>query len=100
MLFIVAQLQNVSLSSESYTINVITSLDSPQKLSHPISNEGYEIPVKIINNEYLELCSDNEYLDLSGTSPTIETVDTRDSEPESLPEDINLLYCNMNPEQL
>jgi hypothetical protein len=38
-----------------------------------------------------------EYLDLSGT-PTVNFVDNRDSEPESIPEDINVLYCNMNQE--
>ncbi|XP_025412408.1 proto-oncogene tyrosine-protein kinase ROS isoform X3 [Sipha flava] len=73
---------------------------SQSKLSHPISNEGYEIPVKITNNEYLELCSDTcEYLDLSRT-PTVHMVDGKDSEAESIPEDIHLLYCNMSAEQL
>lgn len=75
-------------------------MDSKQKLSQPINNEGYEVPVTITNNEYLELCSDTcEYLDLSST-PTINMVDTRDLDPESASEDFNLLYCNMNPEQL
>ncbi|XP_022182108.1 proto-oncogene tyrosine-protein kinase ROS-like isoform X3 [Myzus persicae] len=90
------QLHNVSLLSEKYTIDLITCIDSQQKLS-PISNyDGYEIPIKIINNEYLELCNDKcEYLDLSST-PTVNMVDNRDSEPESISEDN--LYCNMNPE--
>lgn len=93
-------MQNVSLPSDIYTINLISCLDSQQKLSQLISNEGYEIPVKITNNEYLELCNDTcEYLDLS-RSPTGHIIDSRDSELESIPEDINLLYCNMNPEQL
>lgn len=75
-------------------------MDSKQKLSQPINNEGYEVPVTITNNEYLELCSDTcEYLDLSST-PTINMIDTRDLDPESASEDFNLLYCNMNPEQL
>jgi len=80
----------------------MTHLDSEQKLSHhPINNEGYEIPVKIINNEYLELCSDMcEYLDLTGTSTVVHMVDAKDSEPESISDDIHLLYCNMNPEQV
>jgi len=48
-----------------------------------------------MNNEYLELFNDKcEYLDLS--TPTVNMVDNRDSEPESIPEDN--LYCNMNPE--
>lgn len=95
-----AELHNVSLTSESYSVDLITCIDSQQKLSLPISNEGYEIPVKITNNEYLELCSDAcEYLDLSRI-PTVHMVDGRDSEAESIPEDIHLLYCNMNAEQL
>jgi len=78
----------------------MTCIDSQQKLSKPISNEGYEIPIKITNNEYLELCSDTcEYLDLSKI-PTIHIVDSKDLESESIPEDIHLLYCNMSPEQL
>jgi len=57
--------------------------------------DGYEIPIEIIKNEYLELCNEKcEYLDLS--TPTINIVDNRDSELESIPEDN--LYCNMNPE--
>jgi len=88
------QLHNVSLPSEK--IDLIMCTDSQQEFSsQPISNEGYEIPIKIINNEYLELSC--EYLDLSGT-PTVNFVDNRDSEPESIPEDINVLYCNMNQE--
>lgn len=94
-------MHNISTPSEVYTIELITHLDSQQKLSlHPISNEGYEIPVTLINNEYLDLCSDMcEYLDLSGTS-TVHMVDVRDSEPESISDDIHLLYCNMSPEQI
>lgn len=96
IIYYLAQLQNVLLPSETYTINLISCLDSQQKLSQPINNGGYEIPVKITNNEYLELCNDTcEYLDLSRTP-----VDSRDSELESIPEDINLLYCNMSPEQI
>lgn len=88
------------LPSETYTIDIIKRLDSQQKLPLPISNEGYEIPVKITNNEYLELCGDScEYLDLSRTK-IIHNVDTKDSDPESIPEETNLLYCNMSPEQL
>lgn len=76
----------------------MTCLDSQQKLSQPINNEGYEVPVTIANNEYLELCSDTcEYLDLSST-PTITIIDTKELDPESIPEDIHLLYCNMKPE--
>lgn len=84
-----------------YTIELITCLDSQQKLSHhPISNEGYEIPLTIVNNEYLELCNDMcEYLDLSGTA-TVHVIDGKDSESESIPDDIHLLYCNMSPEQV
>lgn len=93
-------MQNVSLSSETYSVDLITCMDSQQKLAQSISNEGYEIPVKITNNEYLELCSDLcEYLDLS-KSPTIQMVDTKDLELEPIPEDIHLLYCNMSSEQL
>lgn len=87
-----------NVSSEGYANDLNTCLDTQQNLSKPISNEGYEIPVTIINNEYLdlELGSDVcEYLDLSRTS-----TDHKDSELESVPEDIHLLYCNMNPEQL
>lgn len=100
--FYLAQLHSVSLPSEGYTNDRITCVDSQTKLSHahPISNEGYEIPIKITKNEYLELCNNTfEYLDLSKT-PTVHIVDTRDSELESIPEDIHLLYCNMSPEQL
>lgn len=100
--YYLAQLHSVSLPSEGYTNDRITCLDSQTKLSHvhPISNEGYEIPVKITKNEYLELCNNTfEYLDLSKT-PTVHITDTRDSELESIPEDIHLLYCNMSPEQL
>jgi hypothetical protein len=98
--YYLAQLHNVSLSSEKYSVDLLTYIDSQSKLSHPISNEGYEIPVKITNNEYLELCSDTcEYLDLSRT-PTVHMVDGKDSEAESIPEDIHLLYCNMSAEQL
>lgn len=82
-----------------YTIDIIKCLDSQQKLSQTISNEGYEIPVTITNNEYLELFSDTcEYLDLSST-PIINMVDTRNLDPELIPEDIHLLYCNMSPDQ-
>jgi len=91
-MYYLAQLHNVSLPSEKYTIDLMTCKDS-----QPIRNEGYEIPITMSNNEYLELCC--EYLDLSGT-PTVNMVDNRDSELESIPEDINLLYCNMTPEQL
>lgn len=85
---------------ESYSIDLTTSIDSQQKLPKPISNEGYEIPVQITKNEYLELCNNTcEYLDLS-TTPTSQTIDVKDSELESIPEDIHLLYCNMSPEQL
>ncbi|XP_050056431.1 proto-oncogene tyrosine-protein kinase ROS isoform X5 [Aphis gossypii] len=82
--------------SEKYTLDLITSCtDLQQELSsQPISNEGYEIPINITNNEYLELSC--EYLDLSGT-PTVNFSDNRDSESESIPEDINV-YCNMNQE--
>lgn len=86
IMFYLAQLHSVS---EKYTLDLITSCtDSQQELSsQPISNEGYEIPINITNNEYLELSC--EYLDLSGTP----TVNNRDSESESIPE---VLYCNMN----
>jgi len=94
-MYYLAQLHNVSLLSEKYTIDLITSIDSQQKLSPTSNHDGYEIPNKIINNEYLELFNDKcEYLDLS--TPKVNMVDNRDSEPESIPEDN--LYCNMNPE--
>jgi len=93
-MYYLAQLHNVSLLSEKYTID-LTCIDSQQKLSPTSNYDGYEIPNKIINNEYLELFNDKcEYLDLS--TPTVHIVDNRDSEPESIPEDN--LYCNMNPE--
>lgn len=92
-MYYLAQLHNVS---EKYTIDLMGCIDSQQKKLSPMSNhDGYEIPIKIINNEYLELFNDKcEYLDLS--TPTVNMVDNRDSEPESIPEDN--LYCNMNPE--
>jgi len=93
-MFYLAQLHCVS---EKHTLDLITSCtDLQQELSsQPTSNEGYEIPINITNNEYLELSC--EYLDLSGT-PTVNFSDNRDSESESIPEDINVLYCNMNQE--
>lgn len=88
----------VPLPSEM-SFDLVTCLDLQQKLSQSTSNEGYEIPVNITNNEYLELGSDTcEYLDLSKT-PTSHIADSRDSELESIPEEFHLLYCNMNPEQ-
>lgn len=96
-------MHNISAPSETYTID-IKHLDSHQKFSQPISNEGYEVPVKIYNNEYLELGSDTcGYLDLSPTQNARSITgsrDSRDSEPESIAEETNLLYCNMSPEQL
>lgn len=94
-MYYLAQLHNVSVLSEKYTMDLINCIDSQQKLSPTGNYDGYEIPIKIINNEYLELFNDKcEYLDLS--TPTVNMVDNRDSEPESIPEDN--LYCNMNPE--
>lgn len=82
-----------------YTINIIKHSGFQQKLPLPISNEGYEIPLKITNNEYLELCSDLcEYLDLSRTNKA-ESVDTKDSDSKFIVEETNLLYCNMSPKQ-
>jgi len=91
IMFHLAQLHSVS---EKYTLDLITSCtDSQQELSsQPISNEGYEIPINITNNEYLELSC--EYLDLSGTPKHSGTVNFVDSESESIPEDLR--YCNMN----
>jgi len=88
-MYYLAQPNNVS---EKYTLD-LTCINSQQKLSN--NHDGYEIPIKIVNNEYLELFNDKcEYLDLS--TPSVNIVDNRDSEPESIPDDN--LYCNMNPE--
>ncbi|XP_050535151.1 proto-oncogene tyrosine-protein kinase ROS-like [Daktulosphaira vitifoliae] len=93
-----SQLQNLS-TSESYTVDITYSGSYDKQITHPKTNEGYEVPDKIINNEYLNL-GGIEYLDLSKTSlkPPIAN-NARNTEPELIMTEDTLLYCNMSTEQ-